>query len=169
MGIFSRWLDDVAERQLAKDESGRMVFLPRGPRRSGCYVDAPDKDKIKSLVKMYFVASALINVTGSTASLAFTQALTFDRHSAPLESQLKFGLVVYAIAAIFFYIGPALVLWRTYLGALAGLCSTLTTVEPASMHLMKPPASRARAVSILVAVAMVLILFGLMLAVSYRR
>jgi hypothetical protein len=84
--------DKFAHRQFAKDESGRLVFLPRGPHRPAYFIDSSDENKLKSLVKVYGVAAAIINLTGSMASLAFTQALAFDERSAPLAYKLKLAL-----------------------------------------------------------------------------
>ncbi len=127
--------DNFADRQFAKDESGKLVFLPRGPRRPAYFVDSTDEYKIKSLVKVYLVAAMIINLTGSVASIAVTQSLTFDERSAPLAYKLKFWLVVYAISATLLYIGPALLLWNVYRGVVDGLCSGLTSVDRASVRL----------------------------------
>ena len=99
-------LNTFADRQFAKDENGRVVFLPRGPHRLGYYVGASDESKFKSLVKLYGIAAVLINMAGSTASFGFTQALIFEERSAPLARKLKVSLIAYAISAFFLYIGP---------------------------------------------------------------
>jgi hypothetical protein len=160
--------DKFADRQFAKDEGGRLVFLPRGPHRPAYFVDSSDETKLKSLVKVYGVAAAIINLTGSTASLAFTQALTFDERSAPLAYKLKFGLVVYAISSALLYIGPALLLWNVYRGVLGGLCSSLTTVDPASLQLTRLPSTSHPAVVILLLTALLLFTLGIFIAISYR-
>jgi hypothetical protein len=100
-------LDNFADRQFAKDESGRLVFLPRGRRHAGYFIDAADEPKIKSLVKIYGVAAMVVNLTGSMASIAFAQMLTFDERTTSLTHKLKFGLVVYPISLALLYIGPA--------------------------------------------------------------
>ena len=158
--------DKFAERQFAKDESGRLVFLPRGPRRSAYLVDSSDENKLKSLVKVYGVAAAIINLTGSIASLAFTQALTFDERSASLAYKLKFGLVVYAISSALLYLGPALLLWNVYRRVLDGLCSSLTTVDPASLRLTRSPSHPA--VVIFLLTGLLLLALGTFFAISYR-
>jgi hypothetical protein len=132
MGIW----DKLADRQFATDESGRLVFLPRGRRGTAYFVDTTDRQKIKPLVKIYVVAFALINVIGWIASFGFSQALTFDQR-IPLASKIRLGLTVYAIAAALLYIGPALLLWNAYRGVVGGICSSLTPVEPASLRLVR--------------------------------
>lgn len=161
--------DTFADRQFAKDENGRLVFLPRGPRRPAYFVDSNDESKIKSLVKVYGVAAAMINLTGSMASIAFTQALTFDERTAPLASKLKFGLVVYAISSALLYIGPALLLWNVYRGVVDGLCSSLTSVDPASLRLTRLPSTSRRTVLILVVAGLLILGLGIFAAVSYRH
>ncbi len=161
--------DNLADRQFAKDESGKLVFLPRGPRRAGYIVDATDEQKIKSLVKIYAVAAVLINVMGSTASIVTAQMLAWDDRCASLAQKLKFGLVIYAISGALFYIGPGLLLWNVYRRVVNGLCSSLTTVDPASLRLMPlAPASR-RAVLILTAAGLLLLGLAIVAAISYRR
>jgi len=168
MGVLSGILNSFAESQFAKDESGRVVFLPRGPRRLGYYVGS-DESRFKPVVKMYGLAATLINLTGSTASFAFLQALTFDQRSGTLASRLRFALVVYAISATILYIGPALLLWSVYRGVVTDLCSSLPTVEPGSVSLVNPALSQRRTV-VLVCVALALVLaLGIFAAVSYRR
>jgi len=73
MGVFAAIFENFAERQFAREESGRLVFLPRKARRSAYYVDGSDESKFKSLAKVYGAAAAPINLTGSMSSLAFTQ------------------------------------------------------------------------------------------------
>ena len=167
--MFAGMLDNFAERQFAKDETGALVFLPRGPRRTGYYVGSPDEHALKSIVKVYSVAAALINLTGSTASLAFTQALTFDDRSAPLASKLKFGLVVYAISAILLYIGPALIFWNVYRGVLSRMCSPLTAVEPGTVRLISPPFSQRRNALLVVCAGLVVLALAILAAISFRR
>jgi len=103
------------------------------------------------------------------ASLAFTQALTFDDRSAPLASKLKFGLVVYAISSILLFIGPALILWGVYRGVVAGLCSPLTALDPASLRLARPPSSQHRSRLIVIFAALLILLLGVLAMVAYRR
>ena len=168
MGIFSGILDTFVARQFAKDESGQLVFLPRGHRRPGYYVGASEESKVKSLVKLYGTAAVLINLTGSVASLAFTQALTFEERSAPLASKLKFALIVYVLSASLLYVGPALLLWNVYRGEVAGLCSSLTVVDPASAQLTTLPFRARRVWGVLFAGLLVLAL-GILAATTLRR
>lgn len=161
--------DNIANRQFARDESGRLVFLPRGPRRAAYIVDNADETKMKSLVKVYLVAATLVNLTGSLASLAFTQSLTFDERSAPLAYKIKLALVVYAISAALLYVGPALLLWNVYREVVGRLCTSLTTVDPTSLRLTHPPSGSNRTVVIVLITALALLALGILFATSYRH
>ena len=169
MGMASGIFDIFAARQFAKDENGRVVFLPRGPRRAGYYVGAPEESGLKPLVKLYGVAAALINLAGSMGSYAFTTWLMSSERHAPLASRLKFGLVVYVISASILYIGPALLLWNVYRKEVAVLCSPLATVDPGSVRLTSEHSSAVRTALILVVAGLLVLALGLLVAVSYRR
>lgn len=169
MGMPSGMLDIFATRQFAKDESGRSVFLPRGPRRAGYYVGASEESGLKPLVKLYGVAAALINLVGSTASYAFTTWLLSSERSAPLASRLKFGLFVYAIAASILYIGPALLLWNVYRKEVAALCSSLDAVDPASVHLTSEHSDVRRTALLVVFAGLLVLVLGILLAISFRH
>jgi len=169
MGIFSQWLDNLAQRQFRKDGAGRSVFAPFGLRRPGYYVESSDADKIKPLVKMYALASALINVVGSLATLAFTQALVFDERSMPLRKKLEFGFTVYSIAGLLIYVFPALLLWRVYRGLITDLCSSLPTVEPDSLRQMKRSSNNFPAAPLLVLIAISILILGIVLVFAVSR
>ena len=169
MGMFSGILDNFAQQQFARDENGRVVFLPRGLRRQGFYVGVPDESRFKSLVKIYGLAAVLINLAGSMASIAFSQAIALGERSAPLGSKLRLALIVYAISALILYIGPALLLWRVYRHEVAWLCSSLTAVDPASVHLTVPPPSARRTAVILIFAGLLILALGIFAAISVRR
>jgi hypothetical protein len=162
-------LDTFAARQFAKDESGRLVFLPRGGRHTGYYISDSDESKFKSLVKVYGLGGMLINLTGSTASIALTLALVIDDRSEPLASRLRFGIVLYLICAVLLYLGPALIFWNMYRGVLARLCSSLTAVEPTVLRLTPLPSNQRRSAIILVVLALLIFVLILGVLISYRR
>ena len=168
MGMFSGWLDGIAQRQFGKDEAGRVAFFPYGWRRSGYFVEAPDESKITALVKMYAVASALINLLGSMTAYALTQSLIFDQHSIPLRRKLELALSVYSISALILFILPALLLWKVYRGLVAGLCSPLPAVGPESVRQIKPPTA-VRAQLVLVGFGTAILVLGILLALTARH
>jgi hypothetical protein len=168
MGMFSRWLDGAAQRHFAKDEGGRTVFLPRGQRHLCYYIDAADESRLKSLVKIYAIAAALINLTGSMASLGFTQALTFD-HGYARPEKMKFVLVVYLICSALFYIGPVLILWKVYRDALTALCAPLAVADSASLKFLPKDSGRLLLVVMLVAGILILLALGLFFLMLRRH
>jgi hypothetical protein len=165
MGMF----DNFADQQFAKDESGRLVFLPRGPRRAGYFVDTTDEQKIKSLVKVYAVAAMIVNLTGSMASIAISQMLTIDERPTSLAHKLKFGLVTYLISASLLYIGPALLLWNVYRGAVDKLSASLTSVDPASLQLARLPWTSRRGAVVVAVIGLLILALGIFVLTGYRR
>jgi len=166
--VLGMW-ENAASRQFARDESGRLVFLPSGRRRTAYIVDNADETKFRSLVKVYLVGAALVNIIGSTASLGLTQALTFDERSAPLGHKIKFGLVVYAISAALFYVGPGLLLWKVYRGAIGALCASLIPVDASSLRLTCVSSGSNRTVVRVLLMGLVFVTLGILLAISYRH
>lgn len=162
MAMLSQWLDSIAQRFFAKDQSGRTAFFPRGRRRSGYYVDAADESRLKPLVKMYAIASALINFVGSMACLGFTEALTLD-HGFFQPEKFKLALTVYAFSLVLFLIGPGLILWRVYGNVVTGLCAPLAVADPSSVRFMPTGSGYVRATLLLLGGALILLALGLLL------
>ena len=170
MGMFSRWLDSLAQQQFRMDTGGRFVFVPFGPRRTGYYVEAGDEPKLKALVTMYFLARSLVYLLGSTATFMFTQSLLSDERTSPLRRKLELGFIVYSISAVFLYILPALLLWKTYRGLVEKLCSVLATVGSESVRQMQSPATdlRTRALLVFMGVSILILAVVLVLAIGHR-
>lgn len=154
--------DNLTNRQFARDESERLVFLPRGRRRAGYIVDGADETKIRSLVKVYFVAATLINIIGTTASVGFAQLLAFDQPSLPLTHEIGRFVVVYAISSALLYVGPALLLWNVYRRVTESLCASMTSVNPSSLRLACLPSSSKRIILIVSLVAFVLVAIAIL-------
>jgi len=167
MGMFSGVLDHLARNRFMSDSSGRLAVFPFGSRRPGYYVDAPDESKIKSLVKLYVVAAALVNLVGSLSCYLLAQT-QIDR-SCSLTLQFERSAGVYAISAIFLLILPAVALWSVYKGAVAEACASLTAVGPESVGEMKPPPNQFRTVLILVSVGSFVLLIGAALLLLVGR
>jgi hypothetical protein len=158
-----------ADRHFARDETGRLVFFPRGSRGTAYFVNATDAEKIKPMLKIYAVAAALINLTGSTASMAITLWLVFDAHPASVAAKLRFGAMVYAISASLLYYGPALLLWKVFRGYLDELSSSLTKVDPSSLRLTDPPLHSNRALVLVLVAGFLLLGLGIFFAISWRH
>jgi hypothetical protein len=119
-------------------------------------------------VKMYAIASALINFIGSMASLGFTEALTLD-HGYLLPERLKLALAIYLVCSVVFFIGPALILWRVYRDAVNGLCASLAVADPSSLHLLPRNSGHIRMTILLLGAAFILIAVGLFLLTMRRH
>jgi pimeloyl-ACP methyl ester carboxylesterase len=140
--------------------SGRLVFLPCGRRRAGYYLDsASDYQKVKALVAIYAVASALFQLLGSTSSLVITLGASFDR-PGPLAGKLEFALIIYIISAFTFQWLPMLLLWRLYRALLPELCSSLQEVDPESMGNLQTIPNPMRRRGLIVAFAGLLVMLG---------
>lgn len=165
MGMFSGWIDQAIALRFRKDASGRLVFLPFGPRKPGYYADAPsDEPKLKSLVKMYTVAAALINLMGSLGSYAITQATVVHNRSVPLAKELENALAAYSISVLVLLILPAWLLWKTYRGLIKELCASLSPVGPESIREMEKPSLPFRRRLIIISVGLMIV--GLAIAVA---
>jgi hypothetical protein len=151
------------------DTSGRSVFVPFGPRRTGYYVELGDESKLKALVAMYFLARSLVYLLGTTATYMFTQSILFDERCSPLRRKLEVGLATYAISGVFLYILPALLLWKTYRGLIERLCSSFATVGPESVRQMQARTNDFRTRALLVWIGICVLMLGVGLALIVRH
>jgi hypothetical protein len=166
MGMFSAWVGQLVDARCRKDLSGRLVFLPYGRRRAGYYLDcASDYQKVKSLVAIYAVASALFQVLGSTSSLVIVLGASSDRPGS-LAGKLEFALIIYIISAFTFQWLPMLLLWRLYRGLLPDLCSSLQEAGPESMGNLQTIPNSMRRRGLIVAFAGLLVRLLVLFLVS---
>ncbi len=166
MGMFSEWIGQVVDARCRKDSSGRVVFLPDGPRRAGYYLDsAPDYQKVKALVATYWLATTLFQVLGSTSSLVIVMGAAFDR-PGPLAGKLEFALILYIISAFSFQWLPLLLLWRLYRTLLPELCSSLQEASPESMAHLRTIPNPMRRRGLIVAFAGLLVMGAIFFLVS---
>jgi hypothetical protein len=177
--MFSAWVGQLVDARCRKDLSGRLVFLPYGRRRAGYYLDcASDYQKVKALVAIYAVASALFQVLGSTSSLVVVLGASSDRPGS-LAGKLEFALIIYIISAFTFQwlpmLGsvltelrhyPMLLLWRLYRGLLPDLCSSLQEAGPESMGNLQTIPNSMRRRGLIVAFAGLLVMLLVLFLVS---
>lgn len=168
MAMFSRMLDALVQPRFRKDNGGRLVFIPKRANQGGYYVAAGDESKIKSLIKLYMVAGALINMVGVLAACGFTQSMLFDERACSLRKKLEFGMMVYAVSAFFLLVLPALLLWKVYSGVIADVCSSLQAVGGESVAQMVQPSNQFRTRLLLVLLGTMILLAGVSIAISYR-
>jgi hypothetical protein len=158
MGNLSAWIGQLVDARCRKDLSGRLIFLPHGPRRAGYYLDsASDYQKVKTLVGMYGLASALFQVLGSTCAMVIVLGSLSD-HSGSLAGKLEFALIIYIFSAATFQWLPLLLLWRAYKALLPELCSSLQEVSPESMGKLQTIPNPMRRRALMVAFAALLVM-----------
>jgi hypothetical protein len=160
--LFSRAMEYHVEAQFRKDPSGRLVFLPFGPRKQGYFVDSkPDEEKIRSFLKMYRSASAMINLLIFPS--VYLPGFVLNFCGMPLRSKL--GTI--AGTSLFFMLlfgSLIFVLWAVYKETVPGLTSSLSEVPPdlkGQLSEISPrPRRLQRAARLLLLVATVLLVLG---------
>ena len=169
MGMFTAWIGQLVDARSMRDSSGRLVFLPYGRRRAGYYLDsAPDYQKVKALVAIYALASALFQVLGSTSSIVIVLGAVSERPGS-LAGNLEFALITYILSAFTFQWLPMLLLWRTYRAFLPELCSSLQEVGPESMGILQTIPNPLRRRGLTVAFAGLLVMLVVLVLVSRPR
>jgi len=168
MGTFSGRLLQLVDAQFRKDQSGRVVFLPYGPRKTGYYVETPSDDqKIKSLVAIYTAASGLFQVLGFLSSYLLMQAVIFPDRPTTRAGKMEVGLIVYGISSLVFWFGPRWLLWKLYREMLPRVCSSLREASPASTCDLQETEKHLQPRMFLIVVGATLILGGVLLAALF--
>jgi hypothetical protein len=125
---FTKVMDHHVERQFRKDPSGRLVFLPFGPKRSASFVDSKsDEEKIRAFVKMYRSAGALIS---QLAFLSFYVWIWSSHAGAgPLRSRetTEVGIVSFCLLVLLLSVW---MLWSLYKQTVPAFTSLLSEVGP---------------------------------------
>jgi hypothetical protein len=130
---FSRMMDRAVDANFRKDPSGRLVFLPSGPKGKGYFVDSKsDEEKIRALVKMYRSATTVI--TFLTSPSIFVPALILDDYAGmtPREHRLA---IAFGVPLFFWLVLVSLLwlLWSLYKAAIPSLTSSLSEGGPHDM------------------------------------
>jgi len=161
----------AADALFRKDASGRLIFLPRGTRKTGYYVDAAsDEQKIKALVKLQVTAGMFLNLAGFLGSYTIAstwESLYFTHLPISIEARALRAGAVYLISAAVLQFTPALVLQKVYQRSLRDICSTLQPAEPGSLGPLSGGSNPYRRV--LLALAVVILLIGVVFAAVARR
>jgi hypothetical protein len=164
--------NQAAEALFRKDANGRLIFLPRGPRKTGYYIDAAsDEQKIKALVKLQLVAVMFFNLTGFLGSYALAatwESLYFIHLHLSIEDRALRTGAVYLISAAIIQFTPILVVQKVYQRSLRDICQNL---QPADPGLLGPLSrlSEPRLKRVLVTLAVTMMLTGLLFAAVARR
>jgi hypothetical protein len=173
ISLFSRMMDRAVDLQFRKDPSGRLVFLPFGPKKKAYFVDSKaDEEKIRAFVKMYRSFSALISLLIYPS--VYVPALILDDYAGLSPRQHRLA-IAFGIPAIFWLVLVALVimLWVVYKATVPGLTSSLSEVGPELKGQLSEISPRSRhqrrlALGCLLA-GIVLLGLGVVGATSYSR
>jgi hypothetical protein len=169
ISLFSRLIDGHVERQFGKDPNGRLVFFPSGPKGKCYFVDSKsDEEKIRAFVKMYRSASALISLLTSPSIVVAVMLLEDYGGLTPRAHRLA---IAFGIAGFFWLvlILVAVILWAAYRANVPGLISSLSEVGPDIRDQIRPaspPSRLQRRVAIVILFACILLMAGLVVAVS---
>jgi hypothetical protein len=128
--LFSRAMDYHIQGQFKKDPSGRLVFFPFTSKGKAYFVDSKsDEEKIRSFVKMFRSAIALISLL--TYPSLFVPAFILEDY-AGLSPKLHRLTIALGIPLFFWLVLCALawMLWRIYKAAVPGLTASLSEVGP---------------------------------------
>jgi len=164
--------NQAVEALFRKDASGRVIFLPRGPRKTGYYIDSPsDAQKLKALVKLQVAATIFFNLGGFLVSYALAaswNALYFTHLPISIEARALRTGAVYVISALVIQFTPILVVQKIYQRSLRDICQNLQPVEPGVLaqfgDIWKPYRQR-----VLLALAVGILLMGVVFAALARR
>jgi hypothetical protein len=168
MSLFSRLMDYGVESHFRKDPSGRLVFLPFGPRKKAYFVDTKsDEEKIRSFVRMYRSASTLISWMGQFPIYATGFIFTAYLGATPLRNRLT-ALVV--TSSIYMLVSLALIwmLWGAYKQTVPSVTASLSEVGPDVRGQLSTISPRPRIVLVCLAAGLLLLAVALFAAVSHR-
>jgi len=130
ISLFSRLMDHAVDAHFRKDPSGRVVFIPFTAKGKMYFVDLKsDEEKIRSFVKMFRSAIALISFLSYPSM--FAPALILDDWAGitPKPHRLAIALGI----PLFFWLvlgGLALMLWSVYRGTIPVLTASLSEAGP---------------------------------------
>jgi hypothetical protein len=169
ISLFFKLMDQQVDGQFRKDPGGRLVFLPLGRKAKAYFVDSKsDEEKIRSLVKMYRSASALISLLFPTAYLP---VLILNSHAEAILLRNKFG--TFAGLGLFFILVPLglqWMAWSVYKDAVPGLTASLSEVGPdlkGQLSDAYPPPRLQRRIAMVGLVAVIIALGGMILTTRH--
>jgi hypothetical protein len=130
ISLFSRAMDYHIKGQFRKEPGGRLVFFPFTSKGKAYFVDSKsDEEKIRSFVKMFRSAIALISFL--TYPSVFIPAFILEDYAglSPKQHRLTIAL---GIPLFFWLVLAALawMLWGVYKEAVPGLTASLSEVGP---------------------------------------
>jgi hypothetical protein len=167
ISLFSRLTDYGVDCHFRKDPSGRLVFLPLGPRKNAYFVDSKsDEEKIRAFVRMYRRATAMISFM-TTGILILGLMLRDYARSNPKEYGLAFSLGI-PLFLWLLLIAFMWMLWALYKRTVPSFSASLTEVGPDVRGQLSTISPRPRVVLVCLAAGFLLLAVALFVAVSHR-
>ena len=168
MSPFSRLINYGVECQFRRDPSGRLVFLPFGPRKKGYFIDSKsDEDKTRAFVKMYRTAAALMSLLVFPS--VYVPGVILDVFAGLSPQRHRLGIAL-GIPAFFWVVlmVASLVLWSVYKQTVQIVTSSLTEVGPDMQNQLTGISSRPKRLALVVLGAGT-ILLGISLLTAQRH
>jgi hypothetical protein len=162
ISLFSKMMDYAVDAHFRKDRSGRVVFIPFSPKRTGYFVDSKsDEEKIRAFVRMYRSATTLI--TFLTSPILFVPVFILEDYGGLTPRGHRLA-ITFGIPLFFWLVLIALawMLWSLYKGGIPSLTASLSEAGPDVMGQLSEISPRPRRLALLVAAAG-LLLIGLAL------
>jgi hypothetical protein len=170
MGMVSAWDEQLLENTFKKDQSGRLVFLPFGPRPEGYYIDsANDEEKTKPFAKMYFLSKGLLQFVGNTSAYFLAQGVMFSDPLTSVAHKVKVFLVIYSISIFIFGLLPMWLLGKLYRKSILEICSGMTVAGSEAISKLERNVNPLRRRALFVALGAVILLAGIVLLLISRR
>jgi len=172
--MFSRAMDYHVERQFRKDPSGRLVFLPFGPKGKAYFVDSKaDEEKIKASVKKYRSTSALLSLLVYPGIYIPSLVLNVYGGGTSLRHKLTTSIGISSLVLLVF-LALLWMVWGIYKDTVASLTVPLSEVGPDlkdQLSEISPSASgRVRRIALVCAFgAIILMGLAILAATRYAR
>jgi hypothetical protein len=150
-------LDAVVERCFRDDKAGRVVVFPGDKRGRGYLVRAaPDEQKIRAFLKLYFSAHFLILVLGYCLAYESSTQLAYalGRPATHLVRSAALFLGIYAVLVVL----PYLMFWSAFKKSRLSFVSAQDEIQVVGRR----PMERRAFVTLLVAGIALLILAGVL-------
>jgi hypothetical protein len=171
--LFSRLMAKTVDAQFRRDPTGRLVFVPFGPKNEAYFVDSkPDEEKIRAFVKMYRSFSSLLAVL--IYPCAYVPGIILEDYGGVSPRPHRLAIAI-GIPAFFWLVLVALavMLWLVYRATVPELTSSLSEVSPdliSQLSVISPrPRSEQRVVLVCLFAGIALLALGIVGATSYSR
>jgi hypothetical protein len=162
---FTKAMDYQVDHQFRRDPSGRSAFLPLGRKSKAYFVDSKsEEEKIRSFVRMYRSASALIYWLGYLCF--YVWILSFNTSASKWTTEVGISSLFCLLLLL-----PLWILWIIYKKTVPSFTSSLSEVGPDlkdQLSEISPPPRRLRGLA-LVGLLACIVVMGVGLIFVTRR